>query len=80
MADTTTTSGAQQADLLDSSTIEECILSFNMMDADQTGFITDKDSIYGLCLSMGVTFNSEEAFTEALKRAIITDTETTTPT
>ena len=36
------------------------------MDPEASGFITDKDHVYGLFLSMGVTFESEEEFNSAL--------------
>ena len=45
------------------------------MDAEAKGYIGDKDHIYGLFLSMGVTFQSEEEFISALSIALAPQVE-----
>ena len=51
--------------------------SFDAVDEEKTGFVTDKDHIYALFLSLGVTFDSEEDFNEAI--AIAIDSNDTKP-
>ena len=46
--------------------MREITESFDALDAEKTGFITSKDEIYALFLSLGVTFNSEEEFLTVL--------------
>ena len=50
--------------------VEEALNSFEAVDEEQKGYITDKDHIYALFLSLGVTFDSEEEFLATLSRAI----------
>ena len=50
--------------------VKEALESFDVIDEEKKGHITDKDHIYALFLSLGVTFDSEEEFSEALSIAI----------
>ena len=41
-----------------------------MIDEAQKGYISDKDQLYALFLSLGITFESEEEFIESILEKI----------
>ena len=45
--------------------------SFDAIDDQQRGFVTDRDMIYAMFLSLGVTFDSEEEFIAVLEPALV---------
>ena len=54
-------------DVLGAEMLSDAQEFFDQIDKDGTGFITDKDHVYGLFLALGITFESEDEFNEVLK-------------
>ncbi len=61
-----TSSSSSKAPVLEPELVQQVNESFDAVDEDKSGYITDKDHIYALFLSMGITFDSEEEFNSSV--------------